>query len=263
MGRDSDRVIEERRILADSTLQLRAARAALQDAKKFEESGGQGLTVANKRKEEIQAVVDLYEQLKSGSVPEADFDKKCKTLLAKLKEENSDLDEAMLMVLTSSLAKPEADRGEFGQMVLNQLDSRLAKKVAAQDEKITALEVEKKERAAGLPLAVQSYDDAVEAIKARAKAFQTSWAAKEEDERSLETAKKDQKDLAVNIKNLDKDLYKVEAEFDVFQEFARKAFEELKERVTPAPTETEACADAAMNETGKLAAAVEQEAIAA
>merc|ERR1712054_650480 len=119
------------------------------------------------------------------------------------------------------------------------------------------------ERAAGLPLAVQSYDDAVEAIKARAKAFQASWAAKEADERSLETAKKDQKDLAANIKNLDKDLYKVEAEFDVFQEFARKAFEELKERVTPAPTEPDTCADAAMSETGKLAAAVEQEAITA
>merc|ERR1719408_171188 len=131
-------------------------------------------------------------------------------------------------------------------MVLNQLDSRLAKKIAAQDEKISALEVEKQERAAGLPLAVQSYDDAVEAIKARAKAFQASWAAKEEDERSLETTKKDQKDLGVNIKNLDKDLYKVEAEFDVFQEFARKA-----------------CADAAMNETGKLASPVEQEAITA
>jgi len=258
---DSNRAREERQMLANATLQLRAARTALQDAQKTQQAGGQGLEVAAKRKDEIQSIADLYELLKSGSVPEAEFDKQCKSLLLLLKP--FELDEAMLMVLTSSLGKPPTARGEFGQMVLDQLDSRFAKKIAAQDELIATAEVEKKERAAALPLAETGYDDAVETIKMRAKAFETSWEAKQEDERTLETTRKDQKDLAAQIKVLDKVLYKVEAEFDVFQDFARNAFEELKDRSTPMPVEPETGAEIAMNEDAKLAMIAEPEAITA
>jgi len=258
---DSNRAREERQMLANATLQLRAARTALQDAQKTQQAGGQGLEVAAKQKQEVQSIADLYELLKSGSVPEAEFDKQSKSLLLLLKP--FDLDEAMLMVLTSSLGKSPAARGEFGQMVLDQLDNRFAKKIAAQDELIAAAEVEKKGRAAALPLAQSGYDDAVETIKMRAKAFETSWEAKQEDERTLETTRKDQKDLAAQIKVLDKDLYKVEAEFDVFQEFGRKAFEELKERSTPTQVEPEAGAEIAANEDPKAAMIVEHEAIAA
>lgn len=245
-------------MLANATLQLRAARAALQDAQKTQEAGGQDLQEAAKRKAEVQAVADLYELLKGGSVPEADFDKQCKSLLVALKP--FDLDEAMVMVLTSSLGKPPSARGEFGQMVLDQLDSKIAKKIAAQDEIMAAAEVQKQERAAALPLAQTSYDDAVETIKIRATAFETSWEAKQTDERTLETARKDQKDLVVQVTTFDKALYKVEAEFEVFQEFARNAFEELKERMTPTPLEPETGAEV---DDPKLAMVVEPEAITA
>lgn len=257
LQQDSKSVIEDRQILANATLQLRAARSALQDAQKTQEAGGSVVAVATKKKHEIQVVSDQYELLKSGGVPETEFDKQCKSLLLALKP--FDLDEAMVMVLTSSLGKTPSARGEFGQMVLDQLDSKIAKKIAAQDEIIAAAEVEKREREAALPVAQAGYDDATATIIVRAKAFETAFAAKQEDEKTLETTRKEQKDLVVQIKTLDKDLYKVEAEFDVFQEFARKAFEELKERSTPMPVEAEAGAD----EDVKLAPIMEAEAITA
>jgi hypothetical protein len=257
LQQDSKNVIEERQTLANATLQLRATRSALQDTQKKQEAGGSEVASAMKKKQEVQVVSDQYELLKSGAVPEAEFDKQCKSLLVALKP--FDLDEAMVMVLTSSLGKPASARGEFGQMVLDQLDSKIAKKIAAQDEMIAAAEGEKREREAALPVAQSDYDDATAKLIVRAKAFETAFAAKQDDEKTLETTRKEQKDLVVQIKTLDKDLYKVEAEFDVFQEFARKAFEELKERATPMPMETETGAD----EDAKIAPIVEPEAITA
>jgi len=271
---DSDRVRQETKMLAKATLELRAARAALQDAQKCGETGGQGLEAAAKRKEEVRAIADLFKLLKSGSVPDADVDKHCKSVVSVL---NAEFDEAMLMVLTTSLSKEQcASRGEFGQMVVDQVDEKIANEIKAQDEIMTTAEVLKKERVAALPLTQKTFEDALEAQKLRAKVFETSWEAKQGDERALEVARKDLKDLASQKKTCDRALYKVEAEFDVFQDFASNAFEELKERSTPVPVELpdveepapmpqETCAEAAgaTMEASSLASVVEPEAIAA
>merc|ERR1740130_1428383 len=152
-------------------------------------------------------------------------------------------------------------------MVLDQLDAKIVNEMKAQDEIIAAAQVLKTERAAALPQTQKTFDEALEAQKLRAQVFETSWNAKQEDTRTLEAARKALKDLVLQKKVCDRALYKVEAEFDVFQDFARNAFEELKERTTPLPVELpdveeptpmpqETCAEAAGVDEAQLAPVV-------
>jgi len=240
---DSNRLSEETKMLAKATLELRAARKALQDAKESEKIGGEEMDVATQTKHKVQGIInDLIEPLKSGSVPAPDVDKRCKTLLATLKD--LDLDESMLIVLAASLGKSPDARGEFDHLAIGQLDKFIASYIAAQDMILLSDEAGRKERAATVQAAQEALDAALEAQRIRATAFEMSWKAKEDDVRNLEVARKSLKEVASQSTSCGQVLYKVEAESDVFQEYGRKAFGELKEWSTPAPEDPEKLPDA-------------------
>jgi len=246
---DSLSFTKETKTLAESALNFRAARKAVEDAKVFQQTGDQDLKVAAKQKEKLQAIIDeLIEPLKSGVVPEADVEKSCKTLLTSLKV--LEFDEAMLMVLGSALAKVPGNRGDFDLMAIDQLDKYMAKHISPIEATLQAGEEGRAQRAQGVKLAEDALEQSVQAQKLRADDFESAWKAKKDDEVALETAKRGLKDLATQTKSCEKALYNCEAEADVFHEFARTTFLDLKDRTTPEPVvELEKVPDAPMAAT--------------
>lgn len=246
---DSLSFTKETKTLAESALNFRAARKAVEDAKVFQQTGDQELKVAAKQKEKLEAIIDeLIEPLKSGVVPEADVEKSCKTLLTSLKV--LEFDEGMLMVLGSALAKVPGNRGDFDLMAIDQLHKEMAKHISPIQATLQAGEEGRAQRAQGVKLAEDALEQSLQAQKLRADDFESAWKAKKDDEVTLETAKRGLKDLATQTKSCEKALYNCEAEADVFHEFARTTFQDLKDRTTPEPVvELEKVPDAPMDAT--------------
>lgn len=263
---DSERFTKETKALAESALEFRAARTAVQEAKTAQEVGDQDLKIAAKKKDKLQVIIDeLVYPLKDGTVPADDVENRCKSLLTSLKV--LEFDAAMLMVLGSALAKVPSARGDFDILAIDQLDKYMAKHIDPINATLQAGEAGREQRANGVKLAQDALDQSLQAQKLRADAFEAAWKAKKDDEVALETAKRGLKDLAAQTRLCDKDVNQSEAEFDVFQEYARKTFEELKERITPEPlpVESENIPDAKMDvvEMPEIAAVVLPEAITA
>jgi len=254
LRQESERFVSETKTLAQTALEFRAARTAVHEAEKSLQTGDEDFKVALKKKAELQAIADDIEPLKSGMVPEADVEKRCNKLLSALKQLELGFDEAMLLVLQTSLAKAPSQRGQFDNIGIDQLDKYMAKHVAPVEEVINAGEAGKQQRATAVESAKKAFEEALKAQKLRATGFESTWTSKKDSERSLETARQALKDLASQTKSCDKALYKAEAESDVFQEFVRSTFEELKERTTPEPVEPELTANTSDNttETTKL-----------
>lgn len=262
---DSERFTKETKALAESAMEFRAARNAVQEAKAAQETGDQDLKVAANSKEKLQVIIDeLIHPLKDGTAPADDVANRCKSLLTSLKV--LEFDEAMLVVLASALAKVPSARGEFDILSIDQLDKMMAKHIDPIDATLQAGEAGREQRANMVKLAQDALEQSVQAQKVRADAFESAWKAKKGDEVTLETSRRGLKDLAAQTKSCEKTLYQCEAEFDVFQEGPRVTFEELKERTTPEPVpEVEKVADAAMDvvEMLETAAVVLPEAITA
>jgi len=235
LRQDTDRFGHETKALAKSAQEFRTARTAVEKSQEAQVKGDQDLEMAADKKDKLQSIVDnLVEPLKNGTVPEADVQNRCKSLMSTLKELEG-FDEAMLMVLASSLAKEPSARGDFDHMAIDQLDKYMAKHIAPLVELLRTGETGKQQRAKAVQLAQEALEQALKAQKLSAEAFESTWNAKKDDEQTLGAARQALKDLAASTKSCDKTLYNAEAEFDVFGEFARKPFEELKERWTPAP----------------------------
>jgi len=139
----------------------------------------------------------------------------------------------MMMVLGSALAKTPDVRGQFDTMAIGQLDKCITKRIEPVDETLRAGEAGKQERANVVKAAEDYLQEALDAQKQSAASFEAMWNTKEEDDKTLQAARHAVKDLAAQTKSCDKVLYKAEAEFEVFEDYARKTFEELKERMTP------------------------------
>jgi hypothetical protein len=249
---DSDRFTQETKALAEAALAFRAARTAVADAKTAQETGDEDLKTAAGKKQKLQAIIDeLVTPLKKGNVMEIDVKRRCESLMSELKGLN--FDETMMIVLASGLSKAPSVRGDFDHLAIEQLDKYMAKLIDPLDEILNVGEAGRQERAAAVKSAEEALEQSLQAQKLRADAFEAAWAAKKEDESRLVACKTANKDLAAQTKFCEKTLYNAEAEFECFQEFARKTFEELKARETPEPAELEkppdAVVDAAMDTT--------------
>jgi len=258
---DSARFAEETKTLAASAQEFRAARTSVQEAKTFQEVGDTDFKVAAKKKDKLQVIIDeLIMPLKLGEVPQDEVDKSCKSLLSSLKI--LEFDEAMLMVLGSALAKAPEARGDFDHLAVEQLDKYMAKHITPLTETLQAGEAGREQRSNGVKLAQEALNQSLQAQKLRADAFESAWKAKKDDEVALDAARRGLKDLAAQTKQCDKLAYACEAEFEVFEEFARTKFDELKERLTPEPVELAKAPDAPMDvsEEVKYEAAVSEEA---
>lgn len=233
LRQDTCRLDEETKTLAKSALAFRAARTAVEETKKMQVTGDEDFESAAKKKGELQALIDDFiEPLKLGTVPESEIEKKKNVLMSSLKQFD-EIDEAMMMVLGSSFAKTPDVRGGFDSMAIEQLDKCIAKRIVPLEETLRAGEAGKQERANVVKSAENALQDALEAQKQRASLFESAWNMKNEDDDSLQAARLALKDLAGITKAYDKVMYKSEAEFEVFEDYARKTFEELKERLTP------------------------------
>jgi len=236
LRKDSEIFTQETRTLAKSALAFRTARMAVQGLQEAEKAGEENLQVSLKAKAKLQGIIDNFiKPLTAAEVPEADVEARCKSLTQQLRQLDESFDEAMLMVLGSSLAKLPAARGGFDKMAIEQLDKYMAEHAQPLDKTIDANELVTQERAAAVQLAKADLEGALQTQKLRSAAFEFAWNTKGEDKKALEAARHAVKDLAAATKSCEKLLYNAEAEMDVFEEFARKPFEELKERQTPEP----------------------------
>jgi len=233
---DTEGVQSETKELAKSALAFRTARSAVEEAKKLQESGDEDYKAAAGKKQKLQALSDKYiTPLKSGSVSEADqLESKVKTLQSELTNLGG-VDEAMLLVLGSSFMKKPEARGGFDTMAIEQLEKQMGLHMQPVDETLQAGEEGKQQRAIAVQLAQKGLEEALAAQKLRADVFESAWKAQKDDEKALEAAKQALKDLAAQAKSSDRTLYQAEADNEVFQEFARTPFEELKARTTPEP----------------------------
>jgi hypothetical protein len=233
LRRDSESFDRETKTLSESALAFRAARTSEDEMKKAQATGDEDYKSASKKRADLQAIIDGFvEPLKNGTTSETEVEKQCHQLLAVLKQ-FGEIDDAMMMVLGSSLAKAPAVRGNFDVMAIEQLDKCMAKRIEPLDEVLRAGENGKQERANAVKTAQAGLEDALQAQKQQAEIFEAAWNAKKEDETALQKAKEAVKDLAAQTKRCDKTLYNAEAESEAFLEFSRKSFEELKERNSP------------------------------
>lgn len=233
---DTDRFNHETKALSKSALEFRAARNAVQETQTLQETGDQDYKDATKKKNELQAIIsEQIEPLKAGVVPEADLEKRTKNLTTTLKTLDADFDEAIMRVLETSLAKQPSARGGFDIMAVDQLDKYMGERVAPLDATLSAGEEGKQQRANAVKLAHESLEEALKNQKLKAESFESIWNAKKTAEHNLKASRQALKDLAASTKSADKGVYAAEAVFEVFADFARKPFEELKERSTPEP----------------------------
>jgi hypothetical protein len=246
LSQDSARFDNETKVLAKATLDYRAAQTAVEDAKKAQEEGDKELKSAAAEKSKLRGIIDDFiEPMKAGIAD--DVEEKAKTLKVLLSKLEG-FDEAMLMVLGSSLSKKPEVRGGFDHMAIDQLDKYMAKHIEPLDATTQAGEGARQQREATVRLAEEALAKSLEAQKSRADVFESSWNAKKEDERALEAARQGLKDLAAQTKLCGRDLHSAEVERDVFVEYSRKPFESLRARMTPPEPEVEKAEMEAMNE---------------
>jgi len=233
---DTERFNNETKALAKVTLEFRAARNAVEESKKAQETGDQDYVAATKKKNELQAIIsDLIEPLKAGIVPEPELERRTKSLTTTLKQLDCDFDEAIMRVLETSLAKQPSARGGFDTMAVDQLDKYMSDRVAPLDEILDAGEEGKQQRASAVKSAQDAAEGALKNQKLRADTFESIWNAKKTAEHNLEASRQALKDLAASTKSADKALYSAEAESEVFADFTRVSFDQLKDRLTPEP----------------------------
>jgi len=227
----------ETKALAQTALAFRAARNAVQDALKAQESGDEEFKVAAQKKSELQAIIDdSITPLQAGTVEDLEVCKElCKALVATLKELDGTFDEAMLMVLESSFAKVPSARSMFDTMAIGQLDKYMAEKIQPLDATLQSGEVGKQQRAADVQAAQKSLEVATGTQMLGSQAFETAWNTRNSNESTLKEARKAGRDLTAQTKESGKAVYAAEADYDVFLDCARKPFEELKERLAPEP----------------------------
>merc|ERR1719235_1986203 len=107
------------------------------------------------------------------------------------------------------------------------------------DETLQAGEEGKRQRAEAVESAKNDLEEALKAQKQQANAFEAAWQAQEDDKKALENARQAVADLKVQTKSIDKALYEAQAEQEVFEEYGRKPFLELREKTTPEPEPVE------------------------
>jgi len=221
----------ETKILADTALKFRAARKRLEEEQSIQKSGDQDYEAAAQEKEKLQTIVDDYiVPLKTGTVPESEVKKHCESLLATLPQLDASFDEAILLVLRSSLTKAPSSRGPFEKMAIDQLVDTMTKQIELENQTLVSGETGKQQRASMVHKAQQEFDEALNKQKVRAEAFQMSLSLKNESESALAMSHESLKTLASNIKDHEKTLHKAEADLETFLNGARNSFEELKVR---------------------------------
>jgi len=232
---DSNRFAGETEGLAQTALTFRAARTAVEDAKKAQELGDQEYKLATKQKTKLQGLIDSIAPLEKGEVSADDLTTDSQVLVSQLRNLGNVCDEAMLLVLGSAFVKPVDQRGDFDVMAIAQLYKTLNKLVEPQDAIINKEETGKKQRGDAVRNAELALEEAIKAQKVGAETFEAAWNAKKASEAALANAKTAVKELVVHTRAADKELYEAEANSDVFKEYGRAAFESLKERLTPEP----------------------------
>jgi len=227
--------------LADAARAFRAAREAIAQASAAQETVERDLTKAAADKDELEvAMADLFRPLlaEGGAAGEGKGQEKADSLMQFLTKVS--FDEAMLSALPSALVKEPSTRGSFEMVVLSQLESDVAKRVAELDASLKEAQPTRAQRAEDLEKAQASLEEAKQAQLDGAGTLQAATAEEQRRQAALQEAKQAVAEAGKEAKRLGRDVERSQRALDSFVGGPLVAFLQLRDRSAPAPVEEEA-----------------------
>jgi hypothetical protein len=212
--------------LADATDAANTCETILADKKLLQKSGDAKLTAAEEERSALDAAFKEYFQVPMEKAESPHF-KELEPFLLKLELETSLLD-----ALPGTCAKTKENRGNFDNVVLEELDKALAKKLATLDDVMAAEAPAMDERASVVRTAEEEFEAKKEA-QAKAKedleAAQTLASTHGDD---LSKAKQAKQDLQVRAESLIESQGKTESKLKVFESGPLSNFMTYKSKTT-------------------------------
>jgi len=239
-----DAEAEMKKALTEASEARNIQKKALDEAQAAQKHGDADLEAAAGKKEKLEnAQKETYVPLKEGSIEgKGDINKAVKTLMSTCKEFG--FDTSLISTVSGVLPRPPAERGDFGNMTLVQLEGEFSKSIAAFSETIANGESGKAERAVAVESAQKVFETVDDQFKTCHVNLVEAQAAVKEAQKELASAVAAVKAFAPTILKLESARDKEKANLMAFTEGPLATFRELEARTTPTPPPTEESGDA-------------------
>jgi len=221
---------EKESLLVEETTAYEEADRALKASEAAQVSGDADLQVAVLDRQSVEEVLaSIKGPLKEGAATSSEL----KHLLAVAKK--AGCEDTLLSSVPSALKAAPAERGVFSSMVVGQLEESLSKCVDTLATKIADGDTAKLQRASAVEEAKAALDRAACKKGSTASALAEAKAAQKEATAALKEAKASLKSFDPEMKQAASDLKDATDILSRFVESPNAAFQELKDRATPAP----------------------------
>jgi len=238
-----DAVVEMKKALVEANEARQLQKNALDEAIVAQKHGDADLEAAAGKKERLEnAQKETYTPLKEGSIEgKGDINKAIKTLVSTCKEFG--FDASLLATVAGMLPKAPAERGDFDNMALVQLEGELSKSIASFSETLANGESGKAERASAVESAQKVFESVDDQFKTCQGNLVEAQAAAKEAEKELASAVAAVKAFAPTMKKLESARDTEKENLTAFTEGPLAAFRELEARTTPTPPPNEESGD--------------------
>lgn len=236
--------------LADAAFAFRAATDVLAEAEKTKKLDAQAAQDAEKKKGQLEGALATLKAL-SAALPEGDdVQKKPDDLVSFLSKQK--FEESILIALPVALSKAPETRGQFDNIAITQIENDIRKRIAEQDEILSAAKPGQEKCEAAVQDATHCLQEAREAQLAAAKNFNAASLEQAACEELSAKAMAALRDITDSSKRLEKAVYAAEAEVELFEQGPMETFKALRTRVTP-PAAVEEVEEPAMDEAVEAA----------
>eukprot|EP00933_Yihiella_yeosuensis_P073569 TRINITY_DN82283_c0_g1_i1.p1 TRINITY_DN82283_c0_g1~~TRINITY_DN82283_c0_g1_i1.p1 ORF type:complete len:387 (+),score=152.30 TRINITY_DN82283_c0_g1_i1:127-1287(+) len=215
---------------------LKLASDSLKDSQAKQKSGDHDALVLESGKQALErAIADLLTPLKEGTGGKRQLQALAKQLHA------SSLEDSLIEAVELPLNKKPDTRGNFDKVVLEQVDTQIAEKLAALTSKLAAEAPAREARAAEVKAAQDNYDACKAASDTAAEELKCAKEAEAAAKTALAAAKESSKNHTQELLDAASHLDSARKNLENFRSGVLVAFEELLGRTAPVPeAETEA-----------------------
>jgi hypothetical protein len=221
-----ERVETAKSCLADATDAANMCETVLADKKLLQKSGDAKLTDAQQERNALDIAFKSHFQVPMENTESPHF-KELEPFLLKLELETSLLD-----ALPGTCAKTKENRGNFDNVVLEELDKALAKKLAALDDVIEAETPAMDERAAAVRIAEEELETKKEAQATAKEEFENAQTLASTRGDDLSKAKQAVQDLQLRVECLIESQQKTESKLKAFESGPLNNFMTYKTKMT-------------------------------
>lgn len=232
----SEEVNKKKLALADLSASMLAAKATLREKEQEQKAGNVDTEKAEREKDVLESSVagELKTLKDNEGLPPAEIKKLYAALTPRL--ETLSLDESLKKALLEVFTKVPADRGTFGQMVLEQLDKAFADRLAAVEATINEAAPAASARADAVAAAQGALEGMKEPHHAAATALSDAQARHREAVAAAKAAKQAVTDFDPEYKSATEGRDAKKAEMEAFVARCVDPFKKLKEHSSaPAP----------------------------